>query len=102
VMAPGLPPPITTAAVRIAVPASVVIYALCSAVLLAVSRRRLARAIVAEDYAGESPIQPRGDPAAALVPDRYTPFMGRASRQRPVRRAAAVKVPLRLPRPMPD
>jgi hypothetical protein len=43
-MAPGLPPPITTAAVRIAVPASVVIYALCSAVLLAMSRRRLARA----------------------------------------------------------
>jgi hypothetical protein len=30
-MAPGLPPPITTAAVRIGVPASVVIYALCSA-----------------------------------------------------------------------
>ena len=43
-MAPGLPPPITTASVRIARPASIVIYALFSAVLLAVSRRRLARA----------------------------------------------------------
>jgi integrase/recombinase XerD len=28
--------------------------------------------------------------------------MGRASRQRPVRRTIAVKVPLRLPRPLPD
>src|SRR5664280_2185454 len=44
VMAPGLSPPITTASVRIARPASIVIYALFSAVLLAVSRRRLARA----------------------------------------------------------
>ena len=43
-MAPGLPPPITTASVRIARPASIVIYALFSAVLLAVSRCRLARA----------------------------------------------------------
>jgi integrase/recombinase XerD len=59
-------------------------------------------AITAEEYAGESPIRSREDPAAARVPERHTPFMGRASRQRPVRRTIAVKVPLRLPRPLPD
>src|SRR5664279_491358 len=46
-------------------------------------------AITAEEYAGESPIRSREDPAAARVPERHTPFMGRASRQRPVRRTAA-------------
>jgi len=34
------------------------------------------------------------------VVDRHQPFMGRASRQRPLRRVVAVKQPLRLPRPM--
>lgn len=57
-------------------------------------------AIAAEEYRGESPMQRRPDPALARVPARHQPFMGRASRQRPLRRAAGVKVPMRLPRPM--
>jgi len=58
-------------------------------------------AIAAEAYSGaESPLQLREDPALARVVDRHQPFMGRASRQRPVRRVVAVKQPLRLPRPM--
>jgi integrase len=58
-------------------------------------------AIAAEAYGGvESPLQLREDPALARVVDRHQPFMGRASRQRPVRRVVAVKQPLRLPRPM--
>ncbi|MBV9323226.1 MAG: tyrosine-type recombinase/integrase [Chloroflexi bacterium] len=58
-------------------------------------------AIAAEAYSGaESPLQLREDPALARVADRHQPFMGRASRQRPVRRVVAVKQPLRLPRPM--
>ena len=59
-------------------------------------------AIAAEAYSGvESPLQLREDPALARVVDRHQPFMGRASRQRPVRRVVAVKQPLRLPRPLP-
>jgi len=58
-------------------------------------------AIVAEEYDGEaSPMQMRHDPALARVPDRHQPFMGRASRQQPVRRSVTVKQPRRLPRPM--
>jgi integrase/recombinase XerD len=58
-------------------------------------------AIAAQIYThAESPIQLREDPALARVADRHQPFMGRASRQRPVRRVVAVKQPMRLPRPM--
>jgi integrase/recombinase XerD len=58
-------------------------------------------AIAAQIYTrAESPIQMREDPALARVLDRHQPFMGRASRQRPIRRVVAVKQPLRLPRPM--
>lgn len=57
-------------------------------------------AIAAEEYQGESPMQRRPDPALARVTARHQPFMGRASRQRPLRRAVGVKVPMRLPRPM--
>ncbi|MER6316435.1 tyrosine-type recombinase/integrase [Streptomyces sp. NPDC001581] len=58
-------------------------------------------AMVAEEYDGEnSPMQVRPDPALARVPDRHLPFMGRASRQQPVRRTVTVKQPRRLPRPM--
>lgn len=58
-------------------------------------------AIAVEAYSGaESPFPLREDPALARVVDRHQPFMGRASRQRPVRRVVAVKQPLRLPRPM--
>jgi len=58
-------------------------------------------AITADEYVrGESPMQRRDDPALARVPARHQPFMGRASRQRPMRRAVGVKVPMRLPRPM--
>jgi integrase len=58
-------------------------------------------AIVAEEYEHDtSPIQMRPDPALARVPDRHQPFMGRASRQQPVRRVVKVKRPRRLPRPM--
>ncbi|MFE7430493.1 tyrosine-type recombinase/integrase [Streptomyces sp. NPDC057545] len=58
-------------------------------------------AIVAEEYEGDaSPMQTRSDPALARVADRHQPFMGRASRQQPVRRTVTVKQPRRLPRPM--
>lgn len=48
----------------------------------------------------ENPIQRRPDPALARVPERHKPFMGAASRQRPVRRAVRAKTVLRVPRPM--
>ncbi|AVZ77886.1 transposase [Streptomyces lunaelactis] len=57
-------------------------------------------AVVAEEYNGDSPMQKRLDPALARVPDRHQPFMGRASRQQPMRRTATVKQPRRLPRPV--
>jgi integrase len=50
----------------------------------------------------ENPIQRRPDPALARVPERHKPFMGAASRQRPVRRSVRAKTALRLPRPMSD
>jgi hypothetical protein len=40
------------------------------------------------------------DPALARVSERHHPFMGSASRQRPIRRAVRVKTVQRLPRPM--
>jgi len=48
----------------------------------------------------ENPMQTRDDPARARVSDRHQPFMGRASRQRPVRRSVRVKTVQRVPRPM--
>jgi integrase len=50
----------------------------------------------------ENPMQLRPDPAQARVPERHVPFMGTASRQRPVRRAVRVKTVMRLPRPLSD
>ena len=50
----------------------------------------------------ENPVQLRPDPALARVSERHAPFMGPASRQRPVRRAVRVKTVLRLPRPLSD
>src|SRR5664280_2322080 len=38
--------------------------------------------------------------ALARVPERHQPFVGTASRQRPVRRAVRVRLPMRLPRPL--
>ncbi|WP_262697946.1 MULTISPECIES: tyrosine-type recombinase/integrase [Streptomyces] len=49
-----------------------------------------------------NPIEKRLDPALQRVSDRHRPFMGRASRQRPVRRAVRVKTVQRVPRPLDD
>ncbi|MGO4647658.1 tyrosine-type recombinase/integrase [Nocardia sp. 2YAB30] len=49
-----------------------------------------------------NPIEKRPDPALARVSERHRPFMGRASRQRPIRRAVRVKTVQRVPRPMDD
>lgn len=58
-------------------------------------------AIATEAYTrGESPLQVCDDKALARVLDRHQPFLGKASRQRPVRRVASVRQPMRLPRPM--
>lgn len=60
-------------------------------------------AIAAEEYTGgENPMQQRPDPALARVPDWHGPFVGRASRQQPMRRAVRVRLPMRLPRPLTD
>lgn len=60
-------------------------------------------AIAAEEYiGGENPMQQRPDPALARVPDRHGPFVGRPSRQQPMRRAVRVRLPMRLPRPLTD
>ena len=48
----------------------------------------------------ENPIQRVDDPALARVSARHQPALGRASRQRPIRRAVRVKTVQRLPRPM--
>src|SRR5437764_6450300 len=50
----------------------------------------------------ENPIQKVDDPAYARVLDRHRPFMGGASRQRPMRRAVRVKTVQRVPRPLSD
>lgn len=47
-----------------------------------------------------NPIEKRPDPALTRVAERHRPFMGRASRQRPVRRAVRVKTVQQVPRPM--
>jgi integrase len=47
-----------------------------------------------------NPIEKRPDPALARVSERHRPFMGGASRQRPVRRAVRVKTVQRVPRPL--
>jgi integrase len=49
-----------------------------------------------------NPIEKRPDPALQRVSERHRPFMGRASRQRPVRRAVRVKSVQRVPRPLGD
>ena len=58
-------------------------------------------AIAAELYSGgDNPMQKRDDAALGRVPERHQPFVGLASRQRPVRRAVRVRLPIRLPRPL--
>jgi integrase len=57
--------------------------------------------IVADLFPGrENPIQKVDDSALARVSERHRPFMGGASRQRPVRRAVRVKTIQRVPRPL--
>lgn len=59
--------------------------------------------IVSEQFPyPENPILKVDDPAYAHVSDRHRPFMGSASRQRPVRRTVHVKTVQRVPRPMTD
>jgi integrase len=50
----------------------------------------------------ENPIQQVNDPALARVSGRHRPFLGAASKQRPIRRAVHVKTVQHLPRPMED
>jgi integrase len=57
-------------------------------------------AILAGLLDSTNPIEKRPDPALARVSERHRPFNGRASRQRPVRRAVRVKTVQRTPRPM--
>lgn len=60
-------------------------------------------AIAGGEYLGaDNPMQRRPDPALARVPDRHGPFVGRPSRQQPVRRVVRVRLPMRLPRPLSD
>lgn len=55
-----------------------------------------------EQYDRDNPLYKVDDSAQAFVPDRHRPFMGAASRQRPIRRLLRVKTPIRLPRPLDD
>lgn len=57
-------------------------------------------AIMAGQYELSNPIEKRLDPALARVSERHRPFMGRASRQRPIRRSVRVKTVQRVPRPL--
>lgn len=50
----------------------------------------------------ENPIRTEADDATVRVFDRHQPFMGRASRQRPIRRSVRVKMAQRVPRPVND
>ncbi len=50
----------------------------------------------------ENPIHKIEDLSTARVSERHKPFMGRASRQRPIRRAVRVKTVQRVPRPLGD
>lgn len=55
--------------------------------------------IVSEQFTlRENPIQKRDDLALARVSERHRPFMGQASRQRPIRRIVRVKTVERLSR----
>ena len=58
--------------------------------------------IVAGQFGRHNPILVRPDPALARVAERHVPFIGSASRQRPISRAVRVKVAQRLPRPLAD
>jgi integrase len=59
--------------------------------------------IVAEALGdAENPVLKVEDLAAARVAERRQPFIGRASRQRPVRRFVQVRTVQRLPRPLSD
>ncbi|MFY9809300.1 MAG: hypothetical protein WCC38_17715 [Pseudonocardiaceae bacterium] len=57
-------------------------------------------AIMSGEYDRSNPIEKRLDPALARVSARHRPFMGGASRQRPIRRSIRVKTVQRLPRPL--
>jgi integrase len=50
----------------------------------------------------ENPIQQVDNSALARVSERHRPFLGSASKQRPIRRAVHVKTIQHLPRPMED
>jgi len=50
--------------------------------------------------AGQNPILKQFDWETARVPARHRPFMGRASRQQPIRRVLRVRTIQRVPRPM--
>ena len=59
--------------------------------------------ILADQFiARENPLRCVNDPALARVSERHRPFMGRASKQRPIRRGVHVKMAQHLPRPMED
>jgi integrase len=59
-------------------------------------------AMVSGQWDQPNPIEQRPDPALQRVADRHRPFVGGASRQRPVRRSVRVKTVRRLPRPLSD
>jgi integrase len=50
--------------------------------------------------AGQNPMLKQFDWESVRVPDRHRPFMGRASRQQPIRRVLRVRTIQRVPRPM--
>lgn len=56
--------------------------------------------IMAAQFDRSNPIEKRPDPALQRVSERHRPFMGRASRQKPIRRSVRVKTVQRVPRPM--
>jgi integrase/recombinase XerD len=56
--------------------------------------------IMAGQFDQANPIEKRPDPALQRVSDRHRPFMGRASRQKPIRRSVRVKTVQRIPRPL--
>ncbi|MGH3871974.1 MAG: tyrosine-type recombinase/integrase [Pseudonocardiaceae bacterium] len=56
--------------------------------------------IMAGQYDRSNPIEKRPDPALQRVSERHRPFMGRASRQKPIRRSVRVKTVQRVPRPL--
>ncbi|UJW32522.1 tyrosine-type recombinase/integrase [Saccharothrix sp. AJ9571] len=58
--------------------------------------------ITIEVYEADNPVRKVDDYALSRVPERHQPFMGKASRQRPVRRAMRVKTVRALPRPLAD